>query len=314
MAMAVGCLSLAAYATEPESITIGTGGENGLYYPTGSAICNLVNRTRPQDGLRCLVQSTAGSVYNLNRVRSGELSLGIAQSDAQFHAMHGLIEFAEQGPDEKLRAVFSLHGEPFTVVARADSGIKTFDDLKGKRVNIGNPGSGQRATLEVLMAAKGWTRSDFALSTELKPAEQSQALCDNKVDAIVYTVGHPNSSILEATLACDSVLVEVRGPAVDPLVQEHPYYAYARIPGGMYRGNPEDINSFGVVATLVTSANISENTIYTVVKSVFENFEDFRGLQQALADLTQETMIGKGNSAPLHPGAIRYYREIDLLA
>jgi len=244
-----------ASAQENRFITIGTGGVTGVYYPTGGAICRLVNKDRKEHGIRCSVESTGGSSYNINTIRSGELDLGVAQSDIQYYALHGEKAFKEVGPFEDLRAVFSIHPEPFTVVARADAGIKTFDDLKGKRVNIGNPGSGQRDTMDIVMNAKGWTLDDFALASELKPAEQSQALCDNKIDAMIYTVGHPSGSIQEATTACDSVLVEVAGPEIEKLVADNPYYRVATIPGGMYRGNPDDVQTFGVGATFVLDRN-----------------------------------------------------------
>ncbi len=195
------------------------------------------------------------------------------------------------------------------MVARADSGVTTFDDLKGKRDNIGNPGSGQRGTMEVLMEAKGWTTDDFALATELKAAEQSAALCDNQIDAMVYTVGHPSGSIQEATTACDSVLVTVSGDAVEGLVNDNPYYRTATIPGGMYRGNDSDTQTFGVGATFVSSDAVSEDAVYTVVKSVFENFDDFRGLHPAFANLDPKEMATAGLSAPLHSGAAKYYKE-----
>ena len=292
-----------------EFITIGTGGVTGVYYPTGGAICRLVNKGRKEHGVRCSVESTGGSVYNINTIREGELEFGVAQSDWQYHAYNGSSRFEEAGAFEGLRAVFSVHPEPFTVVARADAGVSTFEDLKGKRVNIGNPGSGQRGTMEVLMGALGWTTGDFALATELKAAEQSAALCDNQIDAMVYTVGHPSGSIQEATTACDSVLVEVSGAAVDGLVADNSFYRTATIPGGMYRGNDGDTMTFGVGATFVTSADVSEDAVYAVVKSVFENFDDFKGLHPAFANLKAEEMIADGLSAPLHDGAAKYYRE-----
>lgn len=301
-------------AAEQKFITIGTGGVTGVYYPTGGAICRLVNKGRKEHGIRCSVESTGGSVYNVNTIRAGELDMGVAQSDVQYNAYNGLADFKDQGAFKDLRAVFSLHPEPFTVVARQDANIKTFDDLKGKRVNIGNPGSGQRATIDVIMNAKGWTKDDLALASELKAAEQSQALCDNKVDAIVYVVGHPNGSIQEATTACDSVLVDVSGPEIDTLVEENPYYAKATIPGGMYRGNPEDTQTFGVKATFVSSTQTSDDLIYWVVKSVFDNFDEFRKLHPSFEHLTKESMIQEGNTAPLHDGAVRYFEEADLLA
>jgi TRAP transporter TAXI family solute receptor len=303
-----------APAQEQQFITIGTGGVTGVYYPTGGAICRLVNLERESHGIRCSVESTGGSVYNVNTMRQGELDFGVVQSDVQYNALNGVgAEFESQGPYEDLRAVFAVHPEPFNVLARADAGIKTFDDLKGKRVNVGNPGSGQRATMEVLMKAKGWTMDDFALASELKSAEQSQALADNNVDAIVFTVGHPNGSIQEATTTTDARLIPVAGPEVDALVEANPYYSKAVIPGGMYSGNPDDVETFGVRATFVSSAAVPEEVVYQVVKAVFENFEDFKQLHPAFANLEKEELITAALSAPLHPGAERYYKEAGLM-
>jgi hypothetical protein len=312
MAVVFVCIGVAdAFATQ--YVTIGTGGITGVYYPTGGAICRLVNKARKEHGIRCSVESTGGSIYNLNTIRAGELDMGVAQSDWQFHAYNGTSKFKDQGANKDLRAVFSVHPEPFTVVARKDSGIKNFMDIKGKRVNIGNPGSGQRGTMEVLMAAVGIKRSDLKLASELKAAEQSKALCDNKIDAMVYTVGHPNGSIKEATTSCDAIIVTVDGPAVAKLVNDNDYYRTATIPGGMYRGSDEDTQTFGVGATFVSSSNVSEEVIYQVVKSVFENFDDFKKLHPAFANLKPEEMIKDGLSAPLHKGAIKYYKEVGLM-
>jgi TRAP transporter TAXI family solute receptor len=302
-----------ASAAEQQFITIGTGGVTGVYYPTGGAICRLVNKNRKDHGIRCSVESTGGSVYNINTIRAGELDFGVAQSDWQYHAYNGTSKFEDAGPFEELRAVFSVHPEPFTVVARADAGVRDFAQLEGKRVNIGNPGSGQRGTMEVLMDEMGWTNDSFALATELKAAEQSQALCDNNIDAFVYTVGHPNGSIKEATTACDATLVNVDNDATAKLVSENPYYSMATIPGGMYRGTDEDTTTFGVRATFVTSASVPDEVVYQVVKAVMENFEDFKKLHPAFAVLTKEEMATASLSAPLHPGAEKYYREAGLI-
>lgn len=306
-------VALPAGAAEQSFITIGTGGVTGVYYPTGGAICRLVNKGRKEHGIRCSVESTGGSVYNINTIRAGELDMGVAQSDWQYHAYNGTSKFADAGPFKDLRAVFSVHPEPFTVVARADSGIKKFADLKGKRVNVGNPGSGQRGTMEVVMDAMGWKMDDFALASELKAAEQSQALCDNKIDAMIYTVGHPSGSIKEATTSCDSVIVEVSGPVIDKLIAENAYYRSAVIPGGMYRGSDGDVKTFGVGATFVSSTKAPADTVYQVVKAVFENFDDFKKLHPAFEDLDKAQMIKDGLSAPLHDGAAKYYREAGLL-
>ena len=301
-------------AQEQKFITIGTGGVTGVYYPTGGAICRLVNKDRAEHGIRCSVESTGGSVYNVNTIRAGELDMGVVQSDVQYNSLNGEgDEFKDQGPFDGLRAVFSVHAEPFTVIARADSGIETFDDLKGKRVNVGNPGSGQRSTMEVLMDVKGWTMDDFALASELKSAEQAQALCDNKIDAMVFTVGHPSGSVQEATTTCDTKLIPVSGPEVDQLVDQNPYYAKAIVPGGMYRGTDEDVETFGVKATFVTSADVPEDVVYEVTRAVFENFEDFKKLHPAFATLQQENMVTEALSAPLHAGAEKYYQEAGMM-
>lgn len=296
-------------AAQETFVTIGTGGQTGVYYVVGQSVCRLVNRGGDAHNIKCTAPSTGGSIANLNAIRAGDQTMGVSQSDWQYHAYKGSSKFEDQGANEKLRAVFSVHPEPFTVVARADSGIKTFDDLKGKRVNVGNPGSGQRGTMEVVMAKKGWTMDDFKLASELKSAEQSAALCDNNIDAMVFTVGHPSGSIQEATTSCDSVIVEVSGPEIDALVKENPYYATATIPGGMYRGTDADTQTFGVLATFVSSADVPDEVVYQVVKSVFDNFDRFQKLHPAFAHLKPEDMVKNGLSAPLHPGAAKYYKE-----
>ncbi len=312
MAVVFVCIGVAdAFAME--FVTIGTGGVTGVYYPTGGAICRLVNKYKEESGIRCTVESTGGSVYNLNTIAAGELDMGVAQSDQQYLAYHGQSKFESVGPNKDLRSVFSVHPEPFTLVARADSGIKDFMDLKGKRVNLGSPGSGQRATMEVMMKAAGLKMSDLKLASELKMAEQASALCDNKIDAISYVVGHPNGAIMEATTSCNAVVVSVTGKAVDELIAKNAYYRTAVIPGGMYRGTDEDATTFGVGATFVSSAKVSEKVIYTVVKAVFENFDDFKKFHPAFANLKVEEMIKDGLSAPLHKGAIKYYKEVGLM-
>ena len=303
----------AAQAQDQTFISIGTGGVTGVYYPAGGAICRLVNAGRSEHGLRCGVESTGGSIFNINALRSGELEFGIAQSDWQYHAFNGTSRFEEDGPFEDLRAVFSLHPEPFTVVARADAGITSFDELEGLRVNIGNPGSGQRGTMEVVMDAMGWDMSTFSVVTELQAGEQAQALCDNNIDAIVYTVGHPSGAIQEATTACDTVLINVDNDVIRALVEDRDYYRMATIPGGMYRGTDEDITTFGVGATFVTSAAVPTEMVYEVTKAVMEGLDSFRELHPALGVLVAEEMVSDGLSAPLHDGAAQFFEEAGMM-
>ncbi len=309
MALALGSFAGIAHAQEQRFISIGTGGVTGVYYPTGGAICRLMNKVRRDTGIRCSVESTGGSVYNINTVRSGELEFGVAQSDWQYHAYNGTSRFADQGPFTDLRAVFSIHPEPFTLIVRADSGIKNFRDLVGRKVNVGNPGSGQRATMEVVMDAFGIKMSDFALAAELKGSEMAQALCDGNIDAMIYTIGHPAAAITEAATTCDVKLIDVTGAPIDKLIADNPYYRKAVIPGGMYRGNDQDVTTFGVGATLITSAKVPDDVVYTLVKSVFDNFDDFKALHPAFRNLKTSEMITDGLSAPLHDGAVRYYKE-----
>lgn len=298
-----------ASAAEERFITIGTGGQTGVYFVVGQSICKLVNRGQKDHGLKCTAPSTGGSIANINAIKAGDQDMGVAQSDWQYHAYNGTSKFEEGGAFDKLRAVFSVHAEPFTVIARKDAGIEEFDDLKGKRVNVGNPGSGQRGTMEVLLEEKGMSFDDFSLASELKSAEQAAALGDNKVDAIVFTVGHPNGSIKEATTTVDANLVNVTGDVVDKLIEDNPFYAKATIPGGMYKGSDDDTTTFGVKATFVSSTDVPDDVIYEVVRAVFENFDRFKKLHPAFADLKEEEMISGGLSAPLHPGAEKYYKE-----
>lgn len=311
MSIGVGVASMGVLAADPikEVVSIGTGGVTGVYYPTGGAICRLVNKSRREHGIRCSTESTAGSVANLKLIEKQDLSFGITQSDWLHHAYNGSSKFSEDGANHDLRVVFAIHSEPFTVVARADSGIKTIDDLKGKRVNIGVEGTGQRGTMETLMRAKSWSKKTFSQAAELKASEQASALCGNEIDAMVYMIGHPSGAIKEATTTCDSVLVDVSGPEIDKLVKENSYYQIQKIPGGMYRGNDQNVSSFGVESVLVSSVDTSEEVVYQLVKSVFENFDTFRKLHPAFANLNKEEMAIATGTEPLHPGALKYFKE-----
>ncbi len=299
----------APVAAQQKFVTIGTGGVTGVYYAAGGAICRLVNKDRAKHGIRCSVESTGGSVFNVNTIKAGELDLGFTQSDVQYNATKGMAQFKDAGAWGDQRAVFSVHPEPFTVVARKEANIKAFTDFKGKRFNVGNPGSGTRASMEELLAAMGWKLGDFALASELKADEHGPALCDGKIDGFFYGVGHPSANIQDPTTTCGAKLVSVTGPAVDKLIADKPYYAKATIPGGLYPNNPDPTNTYGVLATVVSSAKTPPETVYQVVKAVFDNFDEFKKLHPALGHLKPENMVKDGLSAPLHEGAARYYKE-----
>lgn len=308
-----GLLALGATGTTPAAaqqkfITIGTGGVTGVYYAVGGALCRLMNKTRAQTGIRCSVESTGGSVFNVNAIKTGELDFGLAQSDVQYNAAKGEAQFKGKA-DPDLRAVFSVHPEPFTVLARKEAGVTKFTDFKGKRFNVGNPGSGTLASMEELLKAMGWTKADFSMAAELKADEQGTALCDNKIDGFFYGVGHPSAAIQDPTTTCGAKLIPLTGPAVDSLLKAHPYYAKATIPGGMYANNPNPTETYGVLATVVTSSKVPDNVVYDLVKATFDNFDEFKKLHPAFAHLEPKDMVTKGLSAPLHPGAVKYYKE-----
>ena len=295
-------------AAQQKFVTVGTGGVTGVYYAVGGAVCRLMNKDRAKTGLRCSVESTGGSVFNVNAIKSGELEFGLTQSDIQYNASKGEGQLKGKA-DPDLRAVFSVHPEPFTVLARKDAGVTKFEDFKGKRFNVGNPGSGTLASMEELLAQMKWTKADFSLAAELKADEQGTALCDNKIDGFYYGVGHPSAAIQDPTIACGAKLIPMTGPAIDALLAAHPYYAKATIPGGMYANNPNPTETYGVLATVVTSAKVADDTVYAMTRAVFENFDEFKKLHPAFANLEPKDMIKNGLSAPLHPGAIKYYKE-----
>ena len=308
LAAAVFAVAISPAQAQQKYVTIGTGGVTGVYYAAGGAICRLVNKDRKTHNIRCSVESTGGSVFNVNTIKAGELDLGATQSDVQYNAVKVLTQFKD-GAHSDLRAVFSLHPEPFTVLARKEANIKTFADFKGRKFNVGNPGSGTRASMEELLAAMGWKLGDFSLASELKADEHGAALCDGKIDGFFYGVGHPSANIQDPTTSCAAKLVSLTGPAIDKLVKDKPYYAYATIPGGLYPNNAADTKTYGVLATMVSSSKVPADTVYAVVKGVFDNFDEFKKLHPALAILSPEHMIKDGLSAPLHEGAIRYYKE-----
>ncbi|MCD9491854.1 TAXI family TRAP transporter solute-binding subunit [Photobacterium phosphoreum] len=306
----LGGILCSSFATAADTfISIGTGGQTGVYYIAGQSICRFVNRTTDTHQIKCNAPTSGGGVANVNGLRSLEYNFGIMQSDHQFKALNGLAPFQDHGKMTDIRAVFSLQSEVFTILAREDSGIHSFEDLKNKRVNLGNPGSGQRDTFEQILAVKNWNSDVFSLVSDLKPAEQAPAMSDNKIDAMSYFVGHPNGAIQEASTTTDTRLIPVTGPEIDALLKEKNYFTKAIIPGGMYRGNPNDTVSIGGKAVLSTNADTDPEMVYQLVKSVFTNIDRFKRLHPAFAELKETDMIKTGLTAPLHNGAIRYYKE-----
>lgn len=308
-------LSFASIGFSRTFVTIGTGGVTGVYYPTGGAIAKMVNKKAKQYGLKATVESTGGSVYNINAIMSGDLEFGVAQSDRQYQAVKGMAEWKDKGPQKKLRSVFSVHPESITLIATDHSGVKGVNDLKGKRVNIGNPGSGQLQNSKDVLGAFGVLD---AINAEMVKAVEAPGLIqDEKLDAFFYTVGHPNGNIKEATSGRIKVrIVPIQGAAVDAIVKKFPYYAKSLIAMKNYpnavNSAEGDVSSVGVKATFVTSNDVPAKIVYALTKEVFDNFADFKKLHPAYSVLTKESML-QGLSAPLHDGAKKYYEEAGLI-
>ncbi len=293
-------------------VTIGTGGVTGVYYPTGGAISKMVNQKYDEYGIKATVESTGGSVFNVNAIMSGDLEFGVVQSDRQYQAYNGTADWAEAGPQDKLRAVFAIHPESVTLLAADDSGIETFEDIKGKIINIGNPGSGQRGNAIDIMEAYGIDWETDIKAQSLKASESAKMLQDGRIDAYFYTVGHPNGSFKEATSGARKTHF-VPITEVDELLAQYPYYAKSFIPVAEYPAatNSGNVDTFGVKATFCTSADVPDEVVYAITKEIFENLDEFKTLHPAFAVLTKENML-EGLSAPLHDGAMKYFQEVGL--
>jgi TRAP transporter TAXI family solute receptor len=306
--LALALLACTLGVAQPD-VVIGTGSPSGIYYPLGGSICRLFNLDTPRDGRRCIAAPSAGPVANIESLRDGRADIGIVPSDVLADAVGGQGPFASRGPDTGLRILFTGHADAFTIVARREVGIRSAAELRGRRINMGSPGSGERVGMERIMAALGVSRSDFAEVHELSLAEQHRALCANELDAIVYSVGHPNGLIQDVVRMCRGVLVDVSGPSIDAMLSRHREYHRAVIRGGTYLDNPTDVQTLGVRAVIVTTTRLSDALAYEITKAVFDNLDDFRHLHPLFAVLSVDDMVDVAGRAPIHTGAARYYRE-----
>jgi TRAP transporter TAXI family solute receptor len=307
-------LSLTMPLFASQFVTIGTGGVTGVYYPTGGAICRMANKDRKETGIRCSVESTGGSVYNVNTINSGELDFGIAQSDVVYQAYNGEGKFKGKAI-KNLRTIMTIHAEPLTFIVAKKSGIKSLSDMKGKRINIGNAGSGQRNTVEMLFENSDLSKSMLKAAQELKASETSRALKDDKIDGYFYVVGHPNSNIKEAANATKIDIINITADnfkSFDKIMKKYPYYGIGVIPDGTYRGVKGDRKTFGVKATLVTSAKTSDKAVTAILDAIYKNFEKFTQLHPAYKGLTKEATL-QGLGAPLHKAAKAYFEKNGLL-
>jgi len=310
---AVSAAVLATSAFAYEYITIGTGGVTGVYYPTGGAICRIMNKMKKQTGIKCTVESTGGSVYNINAIRKGELDFGIAQSDVVYQAYYGEGKFKGK-PFKGERVVMSIHPELLTLVVRKDSGIKNFFDLKGHRINIGNPGSGNEAAVKTLFDyCKMMNLKDIKVE-QLKASECPNALKDKKIEGYFYMVGHPTANIKDSANSVKIDLISLDNvPAAKKLVAEKPYYAWGVIPAGMYKGVNHPTKTYGVKAILVTSNKMDDKTVYYLTKAILDNFDKFKKMHPAYKNLTKKDLLQGFDLNIMHPGAKKAFQEAGLL-
>ncbi len=302
-------LSACAFVISPPDVTIGTGIRSGTHYPLGGSICRLFNLDTETTGKRCAARPSDGPVANIRALRKGSIDVGILASDVLADAVAGVGTFATQGTNLKLRTLFAGHADAFTIVARRESGVRSAAALRGKRINMGRPGSGEQIAIVRIMAALGVAETEFAEVHKLKLVEQYRALCANELDAIFYQVAHPSGLIQAVVRKCGGALVNFRGPAIDKMLRDHPEYERHVIPGETYLSNPNDVQTIGVRAVVVTTTRLSNDLAYKITKDIFQNLEDFRRLHPAFTTVSVADMLNAAGHAPFHPGAIRYYRE-----
>lgn len=294
-------LALPLHATTPTHLTIGTGALNGVYYPTGGAICRLLNEESASKGLHCAVQSTSGSLANLKELGQGKIQLALVQSDVVHHAAKGTGPFVGQPPNDRLRSLFRLHQESLTLLASATSSITTLADIEGKRVDLGNPGSGERVTSQALLDAMGWQASSFAPVIPAAVNSRLEGLCDGTLDAAFVVAGHPNQGIGDLTGRCKARIIPIEGEQIDRLLKHHPYYQHSRIGANLYPGQPTSVSTFAVTAELIALDSLPEAEVRTVRDVLTARLKQFTRLHPALTPLTQDSMLAAAD-IPRHPG------------
>lgn len=310
-AIAAGCMMLSAgpAPAKDKFVALGTGSPSGTYFPVGRGICDLVNEQRNTHGVRCIAYNTGGSVYNIQAIMSGELEMGITRSDLAFQAFEGINAFKAIGPNPEIRAITTLYAMPIAVLVKKSAGIESFKDLEGKRINIGNKGSGKRSVSELILGIMGWEKGDFSAVLELNTKQMGKAFCDDNVDILIEGLGNPSKFYEQMVSECDGQFIDVPKDVVAKIKKEFPYFAALDIPGGIYTDTPNAVGTFGFKATLVTKRDIHPDTVYDVTAAMFNTFEKFQEKHPSLKLADPLGMVNNGIFIPIHPGAERYLRE-----
>jgi len=312
--LAFSVLAVEVCSAETTVVTIGTGGITDVYYLTGGAISKIVNKKSKQYYLRVTVQPTGGSVFNVNAVMAGDLEFGLVRSDRQYQAWNGIQDWEVKRPQKKLTAVCSFFPETITLMASEHSGIWKFMDLRGKHVSLGDIGSGYGGPAIEALRACGIDRDKDFQAERFNADQAAQLLEDGRIDAFFDIVTHPDDSIKEGTGGRQKLhFVPITGDCIDKLIARWPFYVKALIPIRFYPmvRNSEDVPTFALKATLVTSADTPDDIVYVIAKEIFDNLEDFKDQHPAYGVLTKECML-EALTAPIHPGAMRYYKEVGL--
>jgi uncharacterized protein len=290
-------------------VTIGAAASSGADFSLGGSICRLFNFDPARHHMRCQEVPSFGSAANIVALRNGAIDIGIVQSDILADAVAGRATLTSSGRVSDLRILFSGHDELLTIVAQRELGVVRFAELRGRHISIGVSGSRQRTEIERVMTAVGLEREDFGSVLELGTAAQNRAFCDDKIDAIVYSVSHPSGLIRDVTRICGGVFVEIAGPQIDNMLSERPEYERGTIQGRLYTDDPAEVRTFGVRAAVVATWEMPDDTAYEITKDVFENLDSLRRLHPAFGRLKVAEMIRPAGRVPIHSGAARYYRE-----
>jgi TRAP transporter TAXI family solute receptor len=315
MACLLGAANLALADYDPDEIrddlriSLSSATANSIYYDAAKSICRFVNRDSEKNLLKCRPESSPGSIFNLQLLRQAEADFAIVQSDWQKHSYNGTGPFEAQGSYNGLRYVMALHDEAFTILARRDSNVDSFANLTKGRVNLGEPGSGARATMDLVMQVKGWDTKSFLNTFEISTDRVIDALCSGEIDALATVIGHPHTIVEEAIARCDAKIISVDDDDIRAFVKAQPEYLMVEIPAKTYKGHYKPITSFGVKALLLTAAEVNEETVYNVTKSVVDNLADFQSLHQAYENITMSSAAHAGRIAPMHKGARRCFED-----
>jgi TRAP transporter TAXI family solute receptor len=291
---------------KPENVfvTIATGGSSGAYFALGGAISNQLNQK--VEGINSSVQSTGASAVNATLLGTEKVELAFAMNDVVSYAYTGTEVFKEKGKVENLRGIAALYPNFVQLVTVEKTGIKEVSDLKGKRVGVGAPGSGTEVNARQILKAHGITYDDIK-ADYLSYAEAIEQMKNGAVDAAFLTSGLPNSTIMDLATTQDVKIVPIRKEAVENLGKEYPFYASEVIPAGTY-DNEEDVETAAVQTLLVTRADLSDDLVYNITKTIFENLDALRETHSAANSIKLES-VRKGMPIPLHPGAEKYFNE-----